>query len=197
MPYEKTIQVVRQTLVETIAELDTWFEQSEESCSYRPQDGGWSIQQILEHITLTSHYLLLIIRQGQEKALRRAKRREQVGEGESDLDRLTPIGHPDAFPWIRPEHMEPKGTPLEEVHARLHAQYQECLTFLAVLDRGEGSLYSVRMSVQNLGKLDMYQWLYFLVLHQRRHIAQMEHVLHEWQQYTLNPPEQTNKAIRL
>src|SRR5690349_21249399 len=109
MPYEKTIQQVRQTLSETIAELDTWFEQSEESHRYRPQDGGWSIQEILEHVTLTNHYLLLVIRQGQEKALRRASRGEPVGEGESDLDRLTPIGHPDAFPWIRPEHMEPTG----------------------------------------------------------------------------------------
>jgi hypothetical protein len=181
MPYEKTIQQVRQTLSETIAELETWFERSEESRLYRPQDGGWSIQEILEHITLTNHYLLLIIRQGQEKALRRASRGELIGEGESDLDLLTPIGHPDAFPWIRPEHMEPMGAALEEVHTRLQMQYQECLTFLAALGRGEGSLYTVRMSVQNLGKMDMYQWLYFLALHERRHIAQMEQVYQEWQ----------------
>jgi DinB superfamily len=181
MPYEKTIQVVRQGLLETLVELETWFEQSEERRSYWPQDGGWSIQAILEHITLTNHYLLLIIRQGQEKALRRARRGESVDEGESDLGRLTPIGHPDAFPWIRPEHMEPTGASLENVHARLHTQYQECLTILAALGNGEGSLYTVRMSVQNLGKMDMYQWLYFLVLHQRRHIAQMEQVLQEWQ----------------
>jgi hypothetical protein len=80
MPYEKTIQLVRQTLSETIAELDTWFERLEESRRYRPQDGGWSIQEILEHITLTNHYLLLIIRQGREKALRRASRGERGGE---------------------------------------------------------------------------------------------------------------------
>jgi hypothetical protein len=41
---------------------------------------------------------------------------------------------------------------------------------------------TVRMSVQDLGKMDMYQWLYFLVLHQMRHIAQMEQVFQEWQQ---------------
>lgn len=185
MPYEKTIEIVQQTLSETMAELDTWFEQPDESRGYQPQDGGWSIQKILEHITLTSHYLLLIIRQGQEKALRRAGRGEQVEAGESDLERLAPIGHPDAFPWIRPEHMEPAGTSLTEIHERLHTQYQECLTFLAALGHGEGALYTVRMSVQNLGKMDMYQWLYFLALHQKRHIAEMEQVLQEWQQQAI------------
>lgn len=184
MPYEKTIQVVRQALSETLVELDTWFELPEESRRYQPQDGGWSVQAILEHITLTSHYLLLIIRKGQEKALRRAGRGEPVEAGESDLERLTPIGHPDAFPWLRPEHMEPAGADLEDVHTRLHTQYQECQTILAALSNGEGSLYKVRMSVQNLGKMDMYQWLYFLTLHQRRHIAQMERVLQEWQDGT-------------
>lgn len=183
MPYKKTIQVVRQTFSETLVELDKWCELSEESRYYQPHDGGWSIQAILEHITLTTHYLLMIIRHGQEKALRRAGRGEPIDAGESDLDRLAPIGHPDAFPWIRPEHMEPMGASLAEVHARLHTQYQECLTILAALGDGEGSLYRVRMSVQNLGKMDMYQWLYFLVLHQKRHIAQMEHVFQEWQAF--------------
>jgi hypothetical protein len=28
--------------------------------------------------------------------------------------------------------------------------------------------------------MDMYQWLYFLTLHQRRHIAQMQQVYREW-----------------
>jgi len=72
MPYGKTIHIVQQTLLETMSELDTWFEQPEESRTYQPQDSGWSIQAILEHITLTSHYLLLIIRKGQAKALQRA-----------------------------------------------------------------------------------------------------------------------------
>jgi hypothetical protein len=180
MPYEETIQVVQQALSEALVELEKWFEQSEESRCYHPQDGGWSIQAILEHVTLTNHYLLLIIRQGREKALRRAQRGEPIHEGKSDLDRLTPIGHPDAFPWIRPEHMEPIGASLEDIRTRLHAQYQECLSILAALGKGEGSLYQVRMSVQNLGKMDMYQWLYFLALHQKRHIAQIEQVFGEW-----------------
>ncbi|HZR44405.1 MAG TPA: DinB family protein [Ktedonobacteraceae bacterium] len=183
MPYTETVQKVHRILTETVAEIETWFEMPEESRSYKPQDEGWSINEILEHITLTSHYLLLIIEKGCKKALRRASQGEPIPEGESDLARLEPIGHPDAFPWIRPEHMEPTRTPtLEEVRAQIQRQYQECLRILTALKQGEGALYTVRMSVQDLGKMDMYQWLYFLALHQQRHIRQMEQVYQEWEQ---------------
>jgi len=48
------------------------------------------------------------------------------------------------------------------------------------LSAGQGTLYRVRMSVQNLGKIDLYQWIYFLVQHQKRHLVQLEKILQEW-----------------
>jgi hypothetical protein len=181
--HRETIQHVDKALAEVAAELDAWFARPEASRTYQPQDGGWSINEILEHVSLTSHYLLLIIRQGHKKALGRAARGEPIPDGESDLHRLEPIGHPDAFPWLRPEHMEPtRKITLAEVQAHIQAQYQECQKMLAGLSGGAGALYQVRMSVQDLGKMDMYQWVYFLALHQKRHIAQMEHVDKEWAQ---------------
>jgi len=44
------------------------------------------------------------------------------------------------------------------------------------MGNGEGSLCKVRMSVNELGKIDLYQWLYFLAQHARRHLDQMEGV---------------------
>lgn len=32
------------------------------------------------------------------------------------------------------------------------------------------------MSVNDLGKIDLYQWLYFLARHARRHVQQMQEV---------------------
>jgi hypothetical protein len=32
------------------------------------------------------------------------------------------------------------------------------------------------MSVNDLGKIDLYQWLYFLAQHARRHVQQMQEV---------------------
>ncbi|GHO88692.1 DinB family protein [Dictyobacter formicarum] len=182
MPYTETIQKLQTALAETVAEIDHWCGMPEESRAYQPQDGGWSINEILEHITLTSHYLLIIINKGCAKALRKAAQGETIPAGESDLTRLEPIGHPDAFPWIRPEHMEPtRKVALEEVRARVQEQYQNCVRVLTDIEHGEGALYTARMSVQDLGRMDLYQWLYFLVLHQQRHIRQIARVYQEWE----------------
>lgn len=180
MPYSQTIQTVKQTLTEAYQLLDLWFEKPKEALFYQPRN-GWSIQEILEHITLTNHYLLIIIRKGRDKALKRARAGSKVKDGESDLEKLWSIGQWGSFYWHRPDHMEPTGeVPIDEVKQKLSAQYRECLQILDSLSSGEGSLYKVRMSVQDLGKIDLYQWLYFLALHQKRHLTQIEKVWNEW-----------------
>jgi hypothetical protein len=87
---------------------------------------------------------------------------------------LDAIGRRGSFPWARPEHMEPTGrTTPEEVRALLRRQEKECLALLERLNHGEGALWYLRMSVDTLGRIDLYQWLYFLVQHARRHLQQM------------------------
>ena len=55
------------------------------------------------------------------------------------------------------------------------------LEILNRLDGGEGVLHQVRMSVNDSGRLDLYQWLYFLGQHARRHLSQMTANKSEWQ----------------
>lgn len=64
----------------------------------------------------------------------------------------------------------------------MREQQKECLDLLSQMPNGEGSLYLVRMSVNNLGKINMYQWLCFLALHAKRHITQIEGVFAEWEE---------------
>ena len=168
--YTQTIAHVRHTLDTVFAELDTVFGLPAAMRSYSPASDVWSIDQILEHITLTSHYLLITISNSCEKCCKRAARGVPIQGTESDLEAIKVIGHPDAFEWLRPEHMEPTGTlTLAEVRKRMHDQHQRCLTILEQLSHGQGALHRVRMSVQDLGKLDVYQWLYFLAQHAQRH----------------------------
>lgn len=71
--------------------------------------------------------------------------------------------------------MEPTGNKLlAEVRHQLKEQVHQCLAILAKLSNGEGVLYKTTMSVNNLGKLDVYEYIYFLAQHARRHIMQME-----------------------
>jgi hypothetical protein len=179
MPYTTTIAAVRQAITDIFAEVDCWFDRPVELRQFNPRSSGWSIDQVLEHITLTNHFLLLIIRRWTEKAVRRAQRGKPIPEGESDLKRLDIIGERGSFEWVRPEHMEPTGVPTSaEVRAKLRGQVTECLELLGQLGQGEGALCQVRMSVNGLGKIDLYQWLYFLAQHARRHLHQMHTVAH-------------------
>lgn len=174
VPAENTVKALRYEIEDVFGLLDDWCSRSPEIAALVPKDVGWSIQLILEHIAIVNRFLMLTISKGADLAVRRAERLP-IPERESDLFILAEIADPDAFDWRSPEHMIPSGkVTLEEVRGVLATQHQECRRLLEKMAKGEGFLHTVRMSVRNLGKLDMYQWLWFLLMHARRHLAQME-----------------------
>lgn len=180
MPYERTVKQVRGALKNVFDELDEIFELPSDIRKHRLASDEWSIDENLEHITLTSHFLMIVIKNSRDKILRRAKTQQIIGE-ESDLAIINIISEPDAFDWHRPEHMIPTGEKLSvEVRQLMSIQQKECLEILDQIKIGEGSLHKVRMSVQDLGKLDVYQWLYFLVMHAKRHQKEIERIVLDW-----------------
>lgn len=77
--------------------------------------------------------------------------------------------------------MEPTGDKeLGQIRTLLKEQISECRELLKELANGEGLLYTTTMTVNNLGKLDVYQYIYFLCQHAKRHIVQMQKVMDEY-----------------
>jgi hypothetical protein len=71
--------------------------------------------------------------------------------------------------------MEPTGEALlDEVRNTIREQKNRCINYLDNMPNGEGVLYKTTMSVNNLGKIDVYEYIYFLAKHAQRHITQME-----------------------
>jgi len=177
MKYQKTVIRVKNELRHTLDTLDTFFDIPQKIRQIQPASDEWSIDEILEHITLTNHFLMITLDNSRDKVLRRAQT-QVIPDAESDLDRIKIISDPDAFDWIRPEHMQPTGVkPMTEVRELLRQQMNACLQILDDIKNGEGVLHTVRMSVQDLGKLDMYQWMYFLVQHAKRHITEIDRII--------------------
>jgi hypothetical protein len=58
---------IRIEMQQAFAELDEWFDLDTSLVSYQPADGGWSIREILEHVSLTNHYLLILIKKGRKR----------------------------------------------------------------------------------------------------------------------------------
>ncbi|MCW3070550.1 MAG: hypothetical protein JWO44_440 [Bacteroidetes bacterium] len=171
------ITEIRTFLNKTFGDIDLWFDKAGEEHDYKPAGGGWSISQVLEHIALTNHFLLILVEKGTGKALNNVNKldlQEELKSYEFHRDKLTEVGLHRSFDWIRPEHMEPKGekTPAE-VREQLKMQLRQCHSYLDKLKDGEGVLYKTTMSVNGLGKIDVYEYIYFLAQHGQRHITQM------------------------
>ena len=65
---------------------------------------------------------------------------------------------------------------LSDLRTAIAHQWLQCHAILDALDAGQGSLCYLTMTVNGLGKIDLYQWLYFVVLHARRHVQQMQSI---------------------
>jgi hypothetical protein len=163
------------------AEIDEVFSIAEkyyESLSGTPAppvpEGEWDHGLTLEHIYLVNHYLLILIEKMAAKA-RRAAETNSISQAE-DYSLISPplkeIADPASFEWEAPAHMEPTGnmTP-EESLARIREQKCRLLEVLDSLPDGAGVGVKMMMSVNSIGRIDLYQYIYFLLQHIRRHIG--------------------------
>src|SRR5688572_32255268 len=82
-----------------------WFNVSEELMNYSPENGGWNIRQVLEHISLTNHFLLILIRKGVQGSLKKSAAMDYpylLANYDLDWDKLREIGTHGSFEWNRP-----------------------------------------------------------------------------------------------
>lgn len=169
----------RSYLTATFALVDAWFDQPAAQRAYRPADLGWTTDEVLAHIGLTNHFLLILIQKGTAKALANTQARDlatELAHYQFPAEKMAAIGVLHAFEWVRPTHMEPHHNQrsLPALRQQLRDQQQQALGTLDELPNGEGLLYQTTMSVHDLGKLNVYEYLYFLALHARRHLTQMQ-----------------------
>ncbi|MDQ2793968.1 MAG: DinB family protein [Bacteroidota bacterium] len=179
------IAEINQKLTTAFAQLADWLGAPEPLRRYHPTGGGWTIDEILEHVALTNHFLLILMEKGTVKALKNAHGLDlatELAARQSARARLDEISEPGAFKWMRPDHMAPQGLKSgAEVAATLRQQLRQCQSVLARLPNGEGVLCRTTMSVNDLGKMDVYDFVYFLAKHAERHLAQIAAVVAEYQ----------------
>ncbi|MBA2937564.1 DinB family protein [Paenibacillus sp. CGMCC 1.16610] len=188
MTVKKAIHDINLELTRTLNDYYSWFDVHSDLLMFKPKV-GWSIEQILEHVTLTNYFLLILIRKGKKKAIDLAipiNLEHAISNYEYNLGELDLIDKHKSFVWIRPEHMEPVGDKsVSEIKRIMEEQMNECKEILKEIPNGEGILYKTTMSVNNLGKIDVYQYIYFLCQHAKRHIAQMESVRDEYSRFKI------------
>jgi hypothetical protein len=171
---------VRRRVESAFSNLDSALFSASERVNERASAiSPWSPLDVAEHVTLTSHYLLMLAEKCARKSARKLIRGEAAPtKGRIGVDQLESIASHD-FRWEAPEHMLPRGSvTLEEVRATLAGQCRQALSLIDMLSAGEGTLHTIRMTV--LGpdaRLDVYEFLLFIALHADRHAAQVRRIL--------------------
>jgi hypothetical protein len=192
------IQSVREALLTNFRELDTWFEKDFDLLHFKPDTNQWNIREVLEHISLTNYFLLLIINKSTRRALERKRTANAIilpADYQDKFDKIDVIGSR-SFGWIRPEHLEPSGLQdMRDIRALLKQQFAQCMYNLSLLKNGEGMLVLTNMSVNHLGKLDIYQYIYFLTKHIERHIRQMQRLAKQYEGALTEDDVATNDTV--
>ncbi len=167
--------------IETVfREMDSRFDAEGPGRRACPDGEPWCADEILEHVMLANRYLLILIEKGAGRAERKYRRQPHdlpalLSSYELTNDRFETIGINDSFEWAVPAHMVPSGNvEMDVVRDLLRGQHRALLAVLDRIPNGEGVLALTHMSVLKLGRIDVYQYIHFMVLHMRRHLQQIE-----------------------
>ena len=163
MPFNETIQRISTELNTTFDQLDAFFDLPQAIRSFRPAPGEWCIDETLENIMLANHFLMITLKHGLDRVLKYAQTKP-IPKRNIELDRIAQMSDSDLFD-SGPQPREARKVRSEHVRIRLTAQRDEGLHILSQIQKGEGLLYRFDIDIDELGELDMYQWLYLIVQH--------------------------------
>jgi len=175
--WQGTIEGLAARLSESFAAALRWLEvdgdlwRARERPDARPP--SWSVGEVLEHLVLTHHHLLILADKIAAKSANRLAEGRRPDPAPSRFDQLEALTA-SSVEWPAPEHMLPTGRATRsEVRAGLERDRARCLALLRAHPSGEGSLHTIQFSPVG-ERLDLYQFLAVIELHLRRHLAQLE-----------------------
>ena len=142
--------------------------------SIRPPDGGWSIQEILEHLSLVESQLLHLVTTLLERAEKISGTDSPVRSYEVSLEQVIQRSSREKFSTR--DKYQPTGRAEALASIAILQQVQEDLRGLIP------RLQSVDPTVARFphwifGSLDLGEWLAFIVVHEERHLMQIEAIM--------------------
>jgi len=166
---------LRDRLREVFRELESRLEDPPEELRRRVDARHWSTLEILEHVTIADHYLLILIEKIRDRSRRRIAAGASWPSSPPRGDHLEAVAT-ERTPWPHPEHMRPSGTmEVALIRERLRADLGRCEAILREMPEGEGTLHRIRMSrLAEDSRLELYQYVDFLGRHAQRHLAQID-----------------------
>ena len=147
----------------------------EERLSRRAADGGWSVAEIVDHLSIVEAGIARLI-------TKRVARAREAGVGEEKSTEPVLASFDPQRATLDSTVMQAPTT----VQPRANVDFKEALRGLdgsrealrvAVLGASGLSLGEIKYTHPLLGELDLYQWLIFIGQHEARHKKQIERTL--------------------
>ncbi len=177
---ENVIIKIRNELIRAISGIDAWFDKEDALLEHKPNIGSKTVREVLQDVMLANRYLLSIIDNGRTNAsiqvvdipmdkysLKSKLLEDAVINSCLDLDKNAISNEASSLPEVRHEIRE---------------QLDRCLIHLELLMEGRGVLFKTNLAVGELGNLDIYQSIYFLAIHVRRYLGELDNILKDYNQ---------------
>lgn len=173
----KAIDEVRARLVARVESLD------EEAQNFRADEKGWTVAEIVEHLSVLEHKLsqLMTMMVGKVESVAAAAgggAAAAAGAGSHfkpfSLDEHAARARVEKY--VAPEEVRPRGgVALADSLARLKESRAALEALRPRIERAD--LTAATYPHPAFGPLNLYQWLAFIGLHEGRHLAQIERLL--------------------
>lgn len=177
MTIEQTISQIRKELIRSISALDAWFDKDDALFARKLHGSTKTVRDLMEDVVLANRHLLNIIdraRMGSRIDAHDPPVKDYLVFSQ-EIDReLTE----NVFTWPI-ENPIFKPSSLEQVRYEIREQLDRCLIHLELLMEGQTSAFQTEFSLGAIGRLDIYQSIYFLALHVRRILGQLDSVLED------------------
>jgi hypothetical protein len=177
MTIEKIISQIRKELIRSISGLDAWFDKEDALFSRTLQGSSKTVRELIEDVVMVNRHLLSII----DKA-RTDVKVDLISPPMDDyhlLEREMNLAlNENRFSWPN-ENSSFKHTSLEQVRYEIREQLDRCLIHLELLMEGQASVFLTELSLGSIGRLDVYQSIYFLAVHVRRILSQLDGIVED------------------
>ena len=162
----KYLKATHHDIVQTISELD------DEAFNWKPEDGGWSVSNCLEHILLTETAFHSMVQSGLEGSEADMEYDTAMADG-MRIGTMTNRG----FQATTLADFEPSGK-YDSKEDMIAALEESRMMLIEYLESTDADLRHHKMTIP-LGEVDAYQVYLLVAAHSQRHTSQMKEVLAE------------------
>jgi DinB superfamily len=141
-----------------------------EQHAFRPSPDRWSVAEIIEHLSITEPRVVRLVGALLDKLEASGARGDDSPFEPVSLTQFAERARTEKYQ--APDEIRPKGAPLQDSLARLRDSRAALRALRPRVERVDGTL--ARFPHPAWGPLDLYQWLAFVGMHERRHLAQIK-----------------------